>query len=151
MNTERVLIAQFCDDVRQEIGNKISLIGCYGSELLVESLPAVLPKLCVQIKLLTPKERPLERAVLRALLNGESLGEIEIPVLQLNTKINSFEDDDASRLTYGAIMTFSPFVIEKEGTLQLVAETESGPTKGTRLKLLLAKTYEDAQRRSAQP
>lgn len=34
------------DDVRNEKGNKISLMGVYGDEIVVESLPAALTKLC---------------------------------------------------------------------------------------------------------
>jgi hypothetical protein len=141
MNGDRLLIAQFCDDVRQEVGNKFSLMGCYGGELLVDSLPAVLPKLCVQVKLLTPKDRPFERAVLRAMLNDDLLGELEIPVQQLNATIRDNDPAVSHRLTYGAIMTFAPFVFEKEGVLRLDAETDSGPIKGTRLRLLLSETY----------
>ena len=35
MTQHRTVIAQFCDDVRQEIGNKFSLMGCYGTDLYV--------------------------------------------------------------------------------------------------------------------
>ena len=34
------------DDIRFEKGNKISLMGIYGEEIVVESLPAILLKLC---------------------------------------------------------------------------------------------------------
>jgi hypothetical protein len=39
MTAHRSVIAQFCDDVRQEIGNKFSLMGCYGSDLYVPAFP----------------------------------------------------------------------------------------------------------------
>ena len=40
-----------CDDVRQETGNKYSLMGVYGADLVFAQLPALLPKLCVCIML----------------------------------------------------------------------------------------------------
>jgi hypothetical protein len=40
--------AIFCDDIRQEVGNKSTYIGIYKSALIVEGpLPAILPKLGV--------------------------------------------------------------------------------------------------------
>ena len=47
MTENRTVIAQFCDDFRQEIGNKFSLMGCYGTDLYVPQFPITLPKLCV--------------------------------------------------------------------------------------------------------
>lgn len=40
-----------CDDVREEAGNKYSLMGVYGAGLVFAHLPALLPKLCVCIML----------------------------------------------------------------------------------------------------
>jgi hypothetical protein len=38
----------FCDDIRQEVGNKMSMMGVYSSALLTpEPFPIVLPKLCM--------------------------------------------------------------------------------------------------------
>ena len=39
-----------CDDIRREIGNKISLIGLYQETILVSSLPYIFPKLCFHIE-----------------------------------------------------------------------------------------------------
>ncbi len=40
-----------CDDVRNEIGNKLSIMGIYGPELWIGKLPAVMPKLCFVVML----------------------------------------------------------------------------------------------------
>ncbi len=37
------------DDVRQETGNKISLMGIYSDKLIFQKLPAALPKLCITL------------------------------------------------------------------------------------------------------
>src|ERR1700736_4688449 len=39
-------ITIICDDIRQETGQKISLMGIYDDSLVVKLLPARLPKLC---------------------------------------------------------------------------------------------------------
>ena len=38
-----------CDDIRQEIGNKISLIGVYSKGIFVTKFPFTFPKLCFVI------------------------------------------------------------------------------------------------------
>ncbi|MGY6645112.1 MAG: DUF6941 family protein [Salinarimonas sp.] len=47
----------FCDDIRQEIGGKITLVGCYIGEMTVHGqAPATLAKLGLQAKLVFPAE-----------------------------------------------------------------------------------------------
>lgn len=41
----------FCDDIRFEIGNKRTYVGCFDGALIVEELPAVLPRLCASVTL----------------------------------------------------------------------------------------------------
>lgn len=40
-----------CDDVRNEVGNKLSLMGIYGPELWVGRLPVAMPRLCIVVML----------------------------------------------------------------------------------------------------
>jgi hypothetical protein len=40
-----------CDDVRQEVHNKYSLMGIYEKDIVFDSLPALLPKLCLVVRL----------------------------------------------------------------------------------------------------
>ena len=42
--------AIICDDIRQEVGNKFSLIGIYLKEIIVSKFPITLPKLCFAIE-----------------------------------------------------------------------------------------------------
>lgn len=148
MSAGRYLFVQFCDDIRQEVGNKLSLIGCYGSELLVEKLPAILPKLCVQAHLSTPLDQPFERATLRAYINGDILAELEFPVAAVNARPRA-DDPTATRMNFTAIMALSPFIFDKEGVVRIEAETESGIVKGGRLRLQLNETHKAEQAKLA--
>jgi hypothetical protein len=141
---ERFIVTQFCDDIRQEVGNKTSLMGCYSGELLVEQLPAALPKLCAQVKIFTPHDKPFERLVVRAFLDADLIGELEVPVEQAS-RVMRLTDPMAARFVVGAIMTFAPFIVEREGAVRIEAETEEGALKGGRLRLLLAENYRRAQ------
>ena len=39
-----------CDDVRQEVGNKISLMGIYGKDIIIPDIPYILPRLCIFLR-----------------------------------------------------------------------------------------------------
>ncbi len=43
--------ALFCDDIRLEVGNKHTYVGCYEAQLVVPELPIVLPKFCISVEL----------------------------------------------------------------------------------------------------
>lgn len=55
----------WCDDIRQEIGNKPSLMGVYTGGLDVPALPATLPRLAAWINVYTPTSQPFKRLTLR--------------------------------------------------------------------------------------
>lgn len=127
MSEERVFVAQFCDDVRQEIGNKLSLMGCYTGEMILQKLPAALPKLCAYVTAITPKEKPFEMLTFRATLNGDLLGEMAIPPEQLLIDAHTpSSTPEARRLMANVVMAFAPLVVTKTCTLKIEAETEEG-------------------------
>jgi len=68
----------WCDDVRQELGNKPSFMGVYTGALVVPTLPAVLPRLTAWVVLSMPFGMPwTDVAVTVARDDGEEL--ISIP------------------------------------------------------------------------
>lgn len=135
MDNPRIVVATFCDDIRHEVGQKVSLIGCYGSELIVDKLPALLPKLCAYILFLTPSESPISRLVLRARLNGDVIAEMEVPEsvhADLQQKANNSE---LGRAGVRAMMVFSPLPLNEPCKLQIEAETEEGVVPGSFLRI----------------
>jgi uncharacterized protein DUF6941 len=122
MTQNRTVIAQFCDDVRQEIGNKFSLMGCYGADLYVPQFPFTLPKLCVFVYVRTPRERPFERLTLRLARGGEVLSEL----VANPDKLNAGETPAwAKWLSMTGILAVTPFRATAPCRLQVLAETES--------------------------
>ena len=51
MNIAKKYHVILCDDVRNEVGNKLSLMGVYGPELWVGKVPAMMPHLCFVVVL----------------------------------------------------------------------------------------------------
>ena len=138
MNSDRFVVAQFCDDIRQEIGNKHSLMGCYAEDLLVPSLPWLLAKLCAQIKVATPIERPFEKLTVRALLNEELIAELEFPAAQLDIAKRDIKSRDLGaerRMAVVALLTFSPLQVQEACKLRIEAETEEGVLRGSSLSI----------------
>ncbi len=76
-NADRFVHAIFCDDIRQELGNKVSFMGCYQSELFVPFAPLALPKLCVYVTISTPAERPFKALSIRVDQGSNTIANID--------------------------------------------------------------------------
>ena len=138
MNDNRIVVAEFCDDIRHEVGFKYSLMGCYsGGELIVDSLPIVLPKLFTSIIALSPIDKPFLSLTFRAYLNTDLISENEIPAQSLKENYASIIDkaNDSSRFSITIHMGFVPLVIQQNSVLRIEAETEDGIIKGSRLSI----------------
>jgi hypothetical protein len=122
MTPNRTVIAQFCDDVRQEIGNKFSLMGCYGADLYVPAFPITLPKLCVFVHVRTPREHPFQRLTLRLVRGSDVLSEL----VANPDKLNAGTTPDYARwLSMTGILAVAPFHAAGPCRLQVLAETEA--------------------------
>lgn len=131
--TDRILTAIFCDDIRHEVGNKMSFMGCYQGELLVPAAPVGLSKLCVFATVWTPIARPFKSLTFRVLMDGQTeLARLEISAEGL-ANVPEVQDETATRKSVSTALMFSPFFIEKPTTLRLMADTEEGEIIGPRL------------------
>ena len=126
----------FCDDIRQEVGNKFSYMGVYTSELTVPSAPVLLTKLCIAVKVATDIDDPFEALEVRIVkVKGDdetellSTGPIPLPTELIGL-------DHASTRSV-AQMTFilSPFQIDEETVLRVKAITEREELRGTALRI----------------
>ena len=131
----RYMQSLFCDDIRYEIGNKVSYMGVYGEQLLVPVLPVVLPKLCVAVSVVTPIDRPFQQLTLRLFKNEEILNEMEVPGETLEVPLSSSvkDADLASSLSFRTTFVLSSLSIEEACTLKVYAETEDETIPGVGL------------------
>ncbi len=141
-NEDRFVTANFCDDIRQEIGNKLSYVGCYQGELFVPMTPIALPKLCVFASVWTPKEKPFKSLTIRVVQDDETeLARIEIPEDGIK-EASQITDETSTRKAFSTAIVFAPFAIEKPTMLKLVATTEDGDITGPRLLIKVASVQE---------
>jgi hypothetical protein len=68
---ERTMWVTYCDDVRQELGNKLSYMGVYGPQLIVPDYPAAVLKLCVVMTVRGAAKAPPKSVIFRVLRNDE--------------------------------------------------------------------------------
>lgn len=136
----RYLFTIYCDDIRYETGNKVSLMGMYqGGELHVQSLPATLAKLCAVVRVVTGKNEPFKRLTIKAKLGDRVLGELAYPPEMLEDaerQAQAMESENGS-VSLVAHMAFAPVHLSEEGVLRVTAETEAGDLQAGQLKIRL--------------
>jgi hypothetical protein len=141
----RIVIAQFCDDIRREIGGKYSMMGIYGDELIADKLPIVLPKFCIQIRAVTPVEKVFTRLLFRVFINENQLAQADFAEDEL-AKLSatlSAKFPDAKRHSVISIMQFSPLVITEPSRIRVEAQTEDEVIEGSYI-YVRSRTAEDA-------
>jgi hypothetical protein len=131
MNETRIVVSQFCDDVRHEFGNKISLMGCYGDEMLFDKLPALLPKLCIHMRAITLLDKPFTKLTFRAFQGPDLIAEINVPTEQLVIPQNIEKRSDARRIGVMVVMAVSPLVVNELCVIRTEAECEEGILDGS--------------------
>ncbi|GIK35881.1 MAG: hypothetical protein AMXMBFR45_01750 [Gammaproteobacteria bacterium] len=128
-----------CDDVREELGNKRSLMGIYENAIVLDAFPALLPRLCFVMKARTPGDRPFESLTFVVKRDDEVIIQTELHSEQLaaiaREEAPSLPDgaspepaDSAIKLT--AVMVLSPITFEKPCRLRFRAITESEELRG---------------------
>lgn len=137
-NAERFLTALYCDDIRHEMGNKLSFMGCYQGELIVPVAPTLLNKLCVYASATTPVEKPFRNLVFRVVQDDDKeLARVDIHAEALDG-VSQIREDGATRAMLSTALIFAPFFIEKPTSLRLMAITEEGEIVGPRLRIRVA-------------
>lgn len=140
---DRFVTTIYCDDVREEVGGKRSFMGVYSGQLIVQSAPATLPKLCVIVIISTPVERPLTKCIIRILKDDDTLAEMPIDSAVLADMQKTLAAQRTPPgLEYHSIMLhavaqFVPFPIIHEHILRIRIQTEDEELKGQALEIKL--------------
>lgn len=138
----------YCDDIRQEVGNKRSLIGVYTRDLFVQAIPVTLPKLGIVVSILTPIDRPFQKLSLR-------VQQGEVVLISTDDLVAGFQSlseaplDDLDRESDGQPaprslicnieILLAPFRIDAEHNIRVIATTEDGELRGRALRVRLVK------------
>ena len=126
----RSLSVIYCDDVRAEIGDKLSFMGVYTGDMTVPEFPFALPKLSVFVEVTTGKDQPFS-ALRVFLIRDGSITEqmIEIPAAEVASRMATNNEamkraplaDTYSRHVIAVHFLLMPFVVPGPTTLQVRA------------------------------
>lgn len=132
----------FCDDVRTEIGEKLSFIGVYSGVLMLPEFPISLPKFCVHVNLITLATDPYRSIILRCIAPGDRqpLLEERLDAAQLSEQRDVTEDAEASdipiNVVVGASLVFSPLRLRQPGLLTVSAIIDDKPAEIASLRVV---------------
>jgi hypothetical protein len=117
----------FCDDLRREEGGKITLVGLYGSEMIIlGSVPTQLPKLALVVTYSErpgESDKPLELVIYFPGDSDDAPGHrVSLATDQVEEfrrkRVSELELDDP-RLTMRLDAVFSPMPIKQEGYIKV--------------------------------
>jgi hypothetical protein len=124
----------FCDDIRNEVGGKLSFIGCYNAVMFVSStFPLVLPKFCAHMTVLTDISQPFLSVVARCYLPGEIEPVVEEkintpdPAGQLELAAKAERHPEPRYIAVSASLILSPIHIQEPGLIRIRAVVDGGP------------------------
>jgi len=110
-----------CDDIRQEIDDRLSLIGVYQEKLVVDAIPTIIPKFSLLVTLEdTTMNLPKIDLIIKP-FKGET------KVLSFKAPSKNFIKGDNVRL----IGLLSPFRVEAEGKVKIqirISESDKAKT-----------------------
>ena len=135
----RYLHVTYCDDIRQEVGNKLSLLGIFRGTLFVPSFPVTLPKLAILVAVATDVDEPFQRLEVRVEYEDQvvaSTGDLIASIEEANAPSSTIEELDDSirrRMEFQLAFVLSPFHVEKPSKIRIAAETENGVIRGNAL------------------
>lgn len=129
----------YSDDIREEVGNKLSYMGVYSGELVVQNAPVLLTKLCISVKVVTDISDPFEALEVRIVkVKGDNETELlSTGPVPLPTGLPGLDNGSARIVAQMAFM-LAPFQIEEEATLRVKAITEREELRGMALRIRIA-------------
>ena len=133
----------YCDDIRQETGNKLSYMGVYSGELFVPDVPVLLPKLCIAVKVVTEAADPFESLEIRILKGDNETELLATGPIAIPAETPSATDGTTAQIAVFAFM-LAPFQIDEETIIRVKATTEREDLRGVALRIRTASPASEA-------
>ena len=136
----RYAYAVFCDDIRQEINGKITMVGIYTDRLLVSSVPTVLPKLCLALSIATDKEKMFEEISVTGTFGRDEVFKMELHKEQIQNIVAQAPKSEtpAKFFTVQLNAILTPFQLERTGKLVLTVMADGEELECGGLEISLA-------------
>ncbi len=139
--------AVYCDDVRQEVGNKISLIGVYHGKLFLPQFPVVLPKLGIALWVRTPATKPFRKLGFRVLIGDNQLVNVPVDQSIVDSYLSMEPTTDPEKISmFHTSLIMSPVPLDGPTTIRVRVDTEDEELKAGALEIELAAPSEPPKR-----
>lgn len=140
MSFEPFMWATFCDDIRQEAGNKLSYMGIYGSNLVVPSFPATLVKLCCVLTVKAPANSPPKQVIFKLLRDDETIFEGDLSGIDVSNSTSGLQANEIESRAFvtSTVAQFLSFQITQRCFLRARAIVDGKELRGGALELLAA-------------
>lgn len=135
-NFQRHVEVTYCDDMRQEVGNKTSLMGVYSADLVIKRFPSEIHKLCIAIHVRTSADHPFEMLEI-AVQKNDKKEEIELISTGSLVKPSgeSYVMGSTNIIIVQVFMILPPFRVTENTLLTVMAKTEKEQLNGVGLRI----------------
>jgi hypothetical protein len=131
----------YCDDIRQEVGGKLSLMGVYNGVMYVQQFPVTLAKFWVVATFVASKDESPKSLKFRVFKNDEPLADLDATPEHLQQLATAREPvvpmPDGSRRTISTQtqVCFTPLQLDGPCLLSVGAMTDKGEVRGLGLQV----------------
>lgn len=124
----------FCDDIRQEVGNKPSFMGVYTGEMHIPGpAPGALSKLCAVVWVVMPISDPARHVTI--IISGAPIGDeptvMEFEPASMDRKASN--SADKSSLVAMAVHEWTPFMVHSSGVIEVKVKIDDMELNAGRL------------------
>lgn len=121
-------VSVFCDDLRQEIGNKVSLMGLYQTDIIFQAdFPLTIPKFVIFIRYVEQKGAFSEDIIFKVHFPGDDPAQPRInhiskrPDLGTAPILSAMDPDMEPIVSIQVPLIFAPLTIQSEGFIKVRA------------------------------
>ena len=120
----------FCDDIRVEVGNKLSFMGVYRGTIDVPEFPYVAPKLCIATYCSSPIENTFKSLRMKISLGDTLLHDEAIPVEFINQSFNEVKSiaagssEPVERIIIGFNTMIAPLIIDRDSIIRVMVYSD---------------------------
>ncbi|WP_145306133.1 MULTISPECIES: hypothetical protein [unclassified Pseudomonas] len=118
--------ATYCDDIRQEVGGKITLVGIYSGQCLVPMIPCTLPKLCLALYVSASRSKPVSSLSVSGVFAGTEVVNMVLDSNHINEIMapSNAQNPDAKQMMLVLMATMAPFNVIVPGKLTLTVTAD---------------------------
>src|SRR5947208_9776772 len=136
MPNPRVANCIFCDDIRHEVGNKVSLMGVYSADVLFPMPPPVTFRTLgiVAWIIFDVDDRPTH-FTLRVLIPPQRTEVVKMDADTEGEPLVHFERDEYSKGQFRVVSAINGITLTEEGFLEVMIDTERETVRAGRLRV----------------